>query len=45
MGNNTGIRVPDEIAEKLGAGKKPPVTVTINHFTYRNTIAVMGGNL
>lgn len=43
IGNNTGICVPDEIVEKLGAGKKPPVHVTVNDFTYRNTIAVMGG--
>lgn len=40
----TGIRVPDEIVEALGAGKRPAVTVTINGFTYRNTIAVMGGD-
>ena len=39
----TGIRVPDDIVEGLGAGKRPPVLVTINGFTYRNTIAVMGG--
>jgi hypothetical protein len=43
IGNNTGICVPDEVVEKLGAGKKPPVQVTVNNFTYRNTIAVMGG--
>lgn len=43
IGNNTGINVPEDIVEKLGAGKKPPVIVTINDFTYRNTIAVMGG--
>ena len=43
IGNNTGICVPGEIVEKLGAGKKPPVTVTVNTYTYRNTIAVMGG--
>jgi antitoxin component of MazEF toxin-antitoxin module len=43
MGNNTGICVPDEIVEDLGAGKKPPVNVTVNNYTYRNTIAVMGG--
>ena len=43
LGNNTGINVPDEVVEKLGAGKKPPVIVTVNDFTYRNTIAVMGG--
>ncbi len=39
----TGIRVPDEIVEALGSGKRPPVTVTINGYTYRNTIAVMDG--
>ena len=39
----TGIRVPDEIVEALGAGKRPAVTVTINGFTYRSSIAVLGG--
>lgn len=39
----TGIRVPDEVVEALGAGKRPAVTVTINGFTYRSTVAVMGG--
>jgi hypothetical protein len=39
----TGIRIPDEVVEGLGAGKRPAVTVTINGYTYRNTIAVMGG--
>ena len=39
----TGIRVPDEVVESLGAGKRPPVTVTINGVSYRNTIAVMDG--
>jgi hypothetical protein len=43
IGNNTGICVPDEVVEKLGAGKKPPVIVTVNNYVYRNTIAVMGG--
>ena len=40
----TGIRVPDDVVEALGAGKRPAVTVTINGFTYRSTIAVMGGD-
>ena len=40
----TGIKIPPEIIETLGAGKKPPVKVTINGFTYRSTVAVMGGN-
>ena len=38
----TGIVVPDEVVAALGAGKRPPVTVTINGFTYRSTVAVMG---
>jgi hypothetical protein len=40
----TGIRVPDEIVEGLGAGKRPKVNVTINGYTYRSSIAVMGGD-
>ena len=40
----TGIRVPEEIVEALGKGKRPPVKITINGFTYRNTVAVMGGD-
>jgi Domain of unknown function (DUF1905)/Bacteriocin-protection, YdeI or OmpD-Associated len=39
----TGIEIPPKIVEALGAGKRPPVCVTINGYTYRNTIAVMGG--
>lgn len=42
-GNNTGIIVPEEIVTRLGAGKKPPVNVTVNGYTYRNSIASMGG--
>ena len=42
-GNNTGIPVPEDVVEKLGAGKRPAVTVTLNGFTYRSTVAVMGG--
>ncbi len=41
--NATGIVVPDEIVEKLAAGKKPKVSVDIKGYTYRSTIAVMGG--
>jgi Bacteriocin-protection, YdeI or OmpD-Associated/Domain of unknown function (DUF1905) len=39
----TGIRVPAEIVEGLGAGKRPKVRVTINGATYRSSIASMGG--
>lgn len=39
----TGICVPDDIIEKLGSGKKPPVKITLNGYAYRSTVAVMGG--
>jgi hypothetical protein len=39
----TGIEVPPTVVEGLGAGKRPPVRVTINGFTYRSTIATMDG--
>jgi uncharacterized protein YdeI (YjbR/CyaY-like superfamily) len=39
----TGIKIPDKIVEELGAGRKPAIKVTINNFTYRGTVAVMGG--
>ncbi|MEP6676983.1 MAG: YdeI/OmpD-associated family protein [Ferruginibacter sp.] len=39
----TGICIPDDIIEKLGAGKKPRIKVTLNGYTYRSTVAVMGG--
>jgi hypothetical protein len=40
----TGIVVPPEIVEALGAGRKPAVSVTMNGFAYRTTVAVMGGD-
>ena len=43
QGNNTGIEVPENVVQQLGSGKRPPVKVTLNGFTYRSTIAVMGG--
>ncbi|GAB3341629.1 hypothetical protein GCM10027299_55980 [Larkinella ripae] len=42
-GNNTGIHLPDEVMQQLGAGKRPPVLVTINHFSYSTTVGVMNG--
>jgi hypothetical protein len=44
-GNNTGIEVPPEIVEELGGGKRPAVNVTVNGYSYRSTIASMGGKL
>jgi hypothetical protein len=42
-GNNTGIVVPGEAIEQLGAGNRPAVLVSVNGYEYRNTVAVMGG--
>ena len=38
-----GFEVPPDAVEALAAGKRPPVRVTINGYTYRNTVAVMQG--
>jgi hypothetical protein len=39
----TGMEVPPDVVEALGAGTKPPVRVTVGGHTYRSTIATMGG--
>ena len=39
----TGIEVPKEVVETLGSGQRPAVRATINGYTYRSTVAVMGG--
>jgi hypothetical protein len=43
VGNNTGIEVPPEVIDALGAGRKPAVLVNVNGYEYRSTVAVMGG--
>ena len=42
-GNNLGIEVPVDIIEQLGAGKKPPVALSIKNYAYKSTVGVMGG--
>jgi len=39
----TGIEVPAAVVAKLGSSKKPAVSVTIKGYTYRSTVASMGG--
>lgn len=39
----TGMQVPPEVVKALGAGKRPAVSVTLNGYTYRSTVAQMGG--
>ena len=40
--NATGLQVPAEAVAALGKGKKPSVMVSLNGYTYRTTVAVMG---
>lgn len=42
-GNATGLKIPDEVVAALGPRKNPPVIVSLAGYTYRSTIAVMGG--
>src|SRR5689334_24082638 len=39
----TGMPVPPDVVEALGAGKKPPVRVTIGEHTWRSSIGSRGG--
>ncbi len=39
----TGIRVPAEVVAALGPSKRPAVCVTINGYTYRSSVASLGG--
>ncbi len=39
----TGIHVPDEVITALAAGRRPAVRATVNGYTYRSTVASMGG--
>jgi hypothetical protein len=41
--NATGLEVPAKVVEALGPGKKHKVTVTINGYAYRSTVAVYSG--
>lgn len=38
----TGFRVPPEVVAAMGKGKRPPVSVTVNGYTYRSTVAAFG---
>jgi hypothetical protein len=41
--NATGLPVPPEALEELGAGKRPAVVVTVAGYTYRTSVGAMGG--
>lgn len=39
----TGFEVPESVVDELGGGKHPKVSVTVNGYTFRTSIARMGG--
>jgi Bacteriocin-protection, YdeI or OmpD-Associated/Domain of unknown function (DUF1905) len=39
----TGLHVPDDVVSALGGGRRPAVRMTIGSYTYRTTVASMGG--
>ena len=39
----TGFEVPEEVMEAVGSGKRPAVRVTINGYSYRSSVASLGG--
>ena len=43
IGNNPGIEVPAANMAELSARKTPAVQVTMGNYSYRSTVAVMGG--
>ncbi|TCC54565.1 DUF1905 domain-containing protein [Kribbella pittospori] len=41
--NTAGFEVPTDVVEGLGGGGHPKVSVTVNGYTFRTSIARMGG--
>ncbi|GAA1777917.1 hypothetical protein GCM10009795_025070 [Nocardioides hankookensis] len=41
-GNTAGFRIPDEVVDELGAGRRPKVAATVGEHTWRSSIARMG---
>lgn len=41
----TGIRVPPDVLEALGAGKRPAVRASLNGHVYRSTLGSMAGHV
>lgn len=39
----TGLQIPDEVVAALGSGKRPKVVISIGSYSYRSTVALMGG--
>lgn len=43
-GNTAGFRVPEGIVTALAGGKRPKVSVTVNGYSYRTSVAPMAGD-
>ena len=42
--NAAGVVIPEEVVDRLGAGRRPPVKVTLGDYTFRTSIASVGGS-
>ncbi len=42
-GNTTGFVVPEAVVAGLGGGRRPKVAATVNGYTWRTSIASLGG--
>ena len=43
QGNHCAVPIPEEVLQRLGAGRRPLVKVTLNGYTYRSAVATMDG--
>lgn len=41
--NTTGFRIADDVVAQLGGSRRPAVTATVDGYTWRSSIASMGG--
>ena len=41
-GTTAGFRIPDEVVDELGGGRRPKVAATVGSYTWRSSIARMG---
>ena len=41
-GSTAGFRIPDQVVDELGAGRRPKVAATVGGYTWRSSIARMG---
>lgn len=39
----TGLQIPNEVIQALGPAQRPKVVITVGDYTYRSTVAPMGG--